>query len=102
MTRKDIWYLSVTALAAISFAIFVSDWFPTNNASNTPKYVIIDTDMGADDAWALQLMLKAEKVFNKVKVLAITTANGNTKIEHVIKNTYFILEGLNRTDVSWN
>lgn len=65
----------------------------------TIKYVIFDTDMGCDDAWALQMILKAEKHFGDIKILAITTVNGNTTIENIIKNTYCILDGLNRTDV---
>lgn len=63
------------------------------------KYVIFNTDMGADDAWALQMVLKAEKEFQSVKVLAITTTFGNTDVINVMKNTYRILDGLNRTDV---
>lgn len=65
----------------------------------TLKYLIFDTDMGADDAWALQIILKAAKVLN-VKVLAITTVNGNTNVENAIQNTYRILDGANITDVS--
>lgn len=34
------------------------------------KHVIFDTDMGCDDAWALQMILKAEKNLKKLKVLA--------------------------------
>lgn len=64
-----------------------------------PKYVIFDTDMGSDDAWALQMILKAEKVLKTIKLLAITTVNGNTTNENVIKNTYRILDGFDRTDV---
>lgn len=45
------------------------------------------------------MMLKAEKELNNVKILAITTAVGNTSLDNVIKNTYRILDGLNRTDV---
>lgn len=63
------------------------------------RYVIFDTDMGGDDAWALQMLLNAEKQLKNVKVLAITVTDGNTDIENVIKNTYRILDGLNRTDV---
>lgn len=64
------------------------------------KYVIFDTDMGSDDAWALQMFLKAEKHLKTIKVVAITAVNGNTTTENVIKNTYRILDGLDRTDVS--
>lgn len=45
------------------------------------------------------MMLKAEKDLGNVKILAITTAVGNTSLENVLKNTYRILDGLNRTDV---
>lgn len=65
----------------------------------TVRYVIFDTDMGCDDAWAAMMILKAEKQFKNVKVLAITTVNGNTTIDNVVKNTYRILDGLDRTDV---
>lgn len=64
-----------------------------------PRYIIFDTDMGSDDGWALQMMLKAEKHFNDIKILAITTVNGNTTVENALKNTYRILDGLGRTDV---
>lgn len=64
------------------------------------KRVIFDSDMGADDAWALQMILKAEKLLQNVKVLAITTVHGNTSAENAVKNTYRILDGLDRTDVN--
>lgn len=67
--------------------------------SETSKLVVIDTDMGSDDAWALQMMLKAEELLKTIKILAITTVIGNTTTDNVIKNTYRILDGLNRTDV---
>lgn len=71
----------------------------TNEAK--PNYVILDTDMGADDAWALQMMLKAEKILKNVKLLAITVVHGNTTVENAIKNTYRILDGVKRTDVRY-
>lgn len=70
------------------------------STSETIKYVIFDTDMGGDDAWALQFVLKSEKECQNVKVLAITTTFGNSDVTNAIKNTYRILDGLNRTDVS--
>ena len=63
------------------------------------RYIIFDTDMGSDDSWALQMMLKAEKHLKNVKILAITVVNGNTTVENAVKNTYCILDGLGRTDV---
>lgn len=50
--------------------------------------------------WALQMLLKAEKHHKNIKLIAITTVNGNTTTDNVIKNTYRILDGLDRTDVS--
>lgn len=51
--------------------------------------------MGADDAWALQMILKAENV----DLIAITTVFGNTLPENAARNTYRILDGVNRTNV---
>lgn len=65
------------------------------------KYVIVDTDMGTDDAWALLMLLKAEKCLKNIKILAITCVSGNTNMENVIKNTYYMLHGVGRTDVSF-
>lgn len=45
------------------------------------------------------MLLVAEKRLANVKVLAITCVDGNTTMDNVIKNTYRILYGLNRTDV---
>lgn len=69
------------------------------NGETKQRFIIFDTDMGADDAWALQMILKAEKSHKNVKVLAITTTHGNTTVENAIKNTYRILDGLDRNDV---
>lgn len=63
------------------------------------RRVIFDTDMGADDAWALQMLLKTEKILQNVNVQAITTVHGNTSVENAVKNTYRILDGLGRIDV---
>lgn len=75
---------------------------PRNNTNGTAtKYIIFDTDMGSDDAMALQMLLKAEESLKNVKILAITTVNGNTTAENVIKNTYRLLDGCRRTDVMY-
>lgn len=65
------------------------------------KYVIVDTDMGTDDAWALLMLLKAEKCFQNIKILAITCVSGNTSLENVVKNTYYMLHSAGRTDVGF-
>lgn len=97
-------------LVAVFFICFVSVTNGEKNeteddfemrSDNETKYIVFDTDMGGDDGWALQMVLKAEKDLKNVKVLAITTVNGNTDVENAIKNTYRILDGLNRTDVNF-
>lgn len=50
--------------------------------------------------WALQMILKLEKEYKNVTVLAITTVDGITDVLNATKNTYRILDGLGRTDVS--
>lgn len=69
---------------------------PTDSYS---KQIILDTDMGADDVWALLMLLKAEKEFKNIKISAITCVHGNTSMENAVKNTYRILHDFNRTDV---
>lgn len=63
------------------------------------KNIIFDTDMGPDDAWALIMLLKAEK-FRDYRVRGITCVHGNTDTENAAKNTLRVLEMINRTDVS--
>lgn len=63
------------------------------------RKVIIDADVGFDDAWALIMMLQAEKMFGTVEVLGITCVNGNTSVSNAATNTLRVLEMLNRTDI---
>lgn len=65
------------------------------------RHIIFDTDMGSDDAMALQMLLKAENFLKNIKILAITTVHGNSTIENVLKNTYHILNECERTDVKY-
>lgn len=64
------------------------------------KYVIFDTDMGTDDAWALLLLLKAEKYFKNIKLLGITCTHGNAGIDDVLRNAHRVLDVYDRKDVS--
>lgn len=65
---------------------------------STPNYIIFDTDLGSDDAWALLMLLRAEKSHN-LKILAITCVNGNGPLDNVAINVLRILEIENRFDV---
>lgn len=101
-SRGNLWILILPfyLIVTINGRIFTEVFFTTIPNRITSKTVIFDTDMGGDDAWALQMLLKAEKELKSVKVLAITTVDGNTDVENALKNAYRILDGLDRTDVS--
>ena len=65
------------------------------------KRVIIDMDPGYDDAWALQMLLQAEKKLSNIKIMAIICCNGNTSVHNSAINTIKILKAANRIDVSF-
>uniref|UniRef100_A0A182TTK6 Inosine/uridine-preferring nucleoside hydrolase domain-containing protein n=1 Tax=Anopheles melas TaxID=34690 RepID=A0A182TTK6_9DIPT len=63
-----------------------------------PRKVIIDLDVGTDDAWALWMLLQCEKTYG-YEVIAITCVNGNTGVDNVVENTLTVLCAMGRTDV---
>lgn len=63
------------------------------------ELVIYDTDMGTDDAWALFMLLKAEKKYN-VKILGVTIVQGNTSLENAAENSLRVLASADRLDVT--
>lgn len=72
------------------------------DAEQSPKFIIFDTDMGTDDVWALMMLLKAEKYFRNIKLLAITCVFGNSTMDNVLNNTFAILDNMMRSDVRMN
>jgi purine nucleosidase len=60
--------------------------------------IILDCDMGCDDAWCLITLLKCEQKCN-LELLAITTNAGNTSTMHACQNALLVLRTLNRMDV---
>ncbi|XP_058444818.1 nucleoside hydrolase-like [Malaya genurostris] len=67
-------------------------------ASEKVRKVIVDVDVGTDDAWALLLLLKCERKFN-FKVEAITCTHGNTSVDNGARNVIRVLTAIGRTDV---
>ena len=67
--------------------------------SEKPSKIVIDCDPGHDDIWAIYSLIKAEEMFNKVKVLGITICNGNCVVENGSVNTLLLLKTLERLDV---
>lgn len=62
------------------------------------ELVIFDADMGTDDAWALFMLLKAERKYN-VKILGVTISQGNTSVENATENALRVLSSADRLDV---
>ncbi|XP_050080808.1 inosine-uridine preferring nucleoside hydrolase-like [Anopheles maculipalpis] len=63
-----------------------------------PRKVIIDLDVGTDDAWALWMLLKCEES-SGYEVIGITCVNGNTTVDNVVENTLTLLTAMGRTEV---
>lgn len=61
--------------------------------ANLTRYVILDTDMGLDDAWALVMLLALVRT-TKVKVLAVTCSFGNTDLDKALSNTIRTLDAM--------
>lgn len=62
------------------------------------KSVILDVDVGTDDAWAILLALNNESKCN-FKVRAITCVFGNSTVDYIGKNVLRVLDTVNRLDV---
>lgn len=59
--------------------------------------MIIDTDIGGDDAQALIYAIDQSKNSN-IKIIGITCVNGNTFVQHVAKNAV-IVQALCNTEI---
>lgn len=66
---------------------------------SNPELVVFDTDMGTDDAWALFMLIKAEKEYN-VKLMGVTIVHGNTDVENAAENVLQVLSSASRLDVT--
>lgn len=59
----------------------------------------MDADVGADDAWALKILIDSEKTSNN-KILGILSSYGNAAQKYTTPNVFMILELIGRLDVS--
>jgi len=66
------------------------------------RYIVIDTDAGADDAMAILLLLTASSNKNEsyFDIVAITCVYGNSKLSNVEQNVLKILSVANETKVT--
>lgn len=65
---------------------------------NEVRRIVVDTDPGIDDLYAILIFLEAEKL-NLIKIEAFTVTAGNTDVENSCKNLVSLLERANRTDI---
>jgi purine nucleosidase len=59
------------------------------------RHIVLDTDMGIDDALALFLVLSSPEA----KLEAITTVSGNVPVEVGTRNALVLLELAKRVDI---
>src|SRR6516165_9385059 len=76
--------------------VFARPFQPQNASSATaPSRVIIDTDPGVDDAFALLLAMRSPEL----KIEAITPVAGNVPLELTLPNALRMVEIAGRTDI---
>lgn len=89
MNKKVVLLISVFALIAVS-------WAPAAAATQQPRVpIIVDSDLGVDDAAALAYLLSS----SKANILGITTVTGNTSVENAANNALIFLDTAQRTDI---
>jgi inosine-uridine nucleoside N-ribohydrolase len=91
MNKKMLLLVSVVALIVASLAPAVAVAAPQQ-----PRVpIIVDADIGVDDAAALAFLLSS----SKANILGITTVAGNTSVENAATNALLLLQTAQRTDI---
>ncbi|CAB3369344.1 Hypothetical predicted protein [Cloeon dipterum] len=84
-------------LLAILLSIFISGFIVVDGQTGRAK-VIVDTDAGVDDAFALAMLLEADRRL-EIEIIAVTTVLGNTGVRNVSRNVLKVLQTANRLDI---
>jgi inosine-uridine nucleoside N-ribohydrolase len=91
MRKKMLFFVCVAALIVSSLAPAVAVAAPQQ-----PRVqIIVDADIGVDDAAALAYLLSSPKA----NILGITTVAGNTSVENAAANALLLLQTAQRTDI---
>jgi inosine-uridine nucleoside N-ribohydrolase len=94
ITRRGFVKSSATVLVASGFASELAA-FGQSAPERGPFRVIIDTDPGVDDAFALLLAMRSPEL----KIEAITPVAGNVPLELTLPNALRLVEIAGRTDI---
>ena len=83
-------------LTLIAF-VFVIPAMPVSNvvAANTTVNIVLDADIGVDDAAAVAYLLS----LRQANIIGITTVAGNTTVENSANNALLLLEVAGRTNI---
>jgi inosine-uridine nucleoside N-ribohydrolase len=95
MTRRQFVTSSAAVLAASGLARDVAASDGQITPASAPARVIIDTDPGVDDAFALLLAMRSPEL----KIEAITPVAGNVPLELTLPNALRLVEIAGRTDI---
>src|ERR1700756_5691761 len=101
MTRRQ--FVASSAAAVVAGALSADglslEQMPVDGAqrptSSSPSRVIIDTDPGVDDAFALLLAMRSPEL----KIEGITPVAGNVPLELTLPNALRMVEIAGRTDI---
>lgn len=94
ITRRGFVTSSVATLAA-STLLGGTDTFSQSATGRGPSRVIIDTDPGVDDAFALLLAMRSPEL----KIEGITAVAGNVPLDLTLPNALRMVEIAGRTDI---
>lgn len=76
---------------------------PDTSSAQIPeeRFILIDTDAGTDDAWAIFLALAAHKAYDitGLKIVGLTTGCGNSSVDNVSINVTRTLETADENSV---
>ncbi len=87
--------LAMGTVAPNAFASQQSRWNTQAPSGSSPARVIIDTDPGVDDAFALLLAMRSPEL----KIEGITPVAGNVPLELTLPNALRMVEVAGRTDI---
>ena len=86
----------VFCMTAVAFSLVGAAAYPGTSYTQPAVRMVIDADIGVDDAAAIAYLLRDP---SKVEILGITAVAGNTSVENSASNALLLLETAGRTDV---